>query len=453
MSLSRIFDIARSSLAAYQGALDVTSHNVANAANENYSRQRVELSTNLPQNLAGMVWGTGVKIDQITRARNQLTDTQIRNNNSTYNDSSHRSEILSQVESLFPEPSDQGISSLITSFFDSWNELSVTPNSPTLRTNVVQAAQKLSSQVQTVYQGLDEVRGSLLNDTKSKVQELNSLLKQVTTLNNQIASASVSGSNNNDLLDQRDHVIDQLSEIANVSISYDNSNAAIISVGGVFAADQNVSTEFKVNSVNNSLTLTTSDGNSVANIKGGTLFASMDTYSNTIPQYQDNLNNVMNTLVESVNNVHSKGYTNTGSPETGINFFNSYQDGVLKINDRILSNNNYIAVSSDGTSGNGDIAVSIAGLSSQALINGSTISDSYSTLVSNIGNDKNTADQQANSGQLILQQLQDQKNSYSGVSIDEEMTNVITYQRSYDASAKLITVADQMLQTVLNLVQ
>ncbi|MEJ2616712.1 MAG: flagellar basal body rod C-terminal domain-containing protein, partial [Ignavibacteriaceae bacterium] len=175
--------------------------------------------------------------------------------------------------------------------------------------------------------------------------------------------------------------------------------------------------------------------------------------SNTIPQYQDNLNNVMNTLVESVNNVHSKGYTNTGSPETGINFFDSYQNGVLKINDRILSNNNYIAASSDGTSGNGDIAVSIAGLSSQALINGSTISDSYSNLVSSIGNDKNTSDQQANSGQLILQQLQDQKNSYSGVSIDEEMTNVITFQRSYDASAKLITVADQMLQTVLNLVK
>ena len=452
MSLGRIFDIAKSGLAAFQGALDVTSHNVANAANENYSRQRVELSTNLPQNLSGLVWGTGVKIDQITRARNQLTDTQIRNNNSTYNDSSHRSEILSQVESLFPEPSDLGISSLINSFFDSWNELAVTPNSPTLRTNVIQSAQKLFGQVQTVYQGLDEIRGSLLNDAKSKVQELNSLLKQVTNLNNQIASASVMGSDNNDLLDQRDHVIDQLSEITNISVSYDSSNAAVISVGGVFAADQNVSTEFKVSSVNNGLILTTSDGNSVANIRGGTLFATMDTYSNTIPKYQNDLDNVMNTLVESVNNIHSRGYTNTGSPETGINFFDSYKDGVLKINDKILSNNNYLAVSSDGTSGNGDIAVSIAGLSNQALINGSTISDSYSNLVSSIGNDKNTSDQQANSGQLILQQLQDQKNSYSGVSIDEEMTNVITYQRSYDASAKLITVADQMLQTVLDLV-
>ena len=453
MSLGRIFDIARSSLAVYQRALDVTSHNVANAANENYSRQRIELSAETPQMLGGLVWGTGVKIDQVSRARNQLTDTQIRNNNSKYNDSYQRTEILSQVEALFPEPSDMGISSLINSFFNSWNELSVSPNSSTLRTNVVQSAQKLASQVQTVYQGLDEIKGNLLNDAKSQVQQLNSLLKQVQELNTQISAASISGAENNDLMDQRDRVLDQLSEIANISVTYDSSNAAIVSVGGVFGADQNISTEFKINSVNDSIVLTTNDGNSTANIKGGNLYALVDSYSNTIPQYQNGLDNVMKTLMESVNNIHSTGYTNIGSPETGIDFFDSYANGILKINDKILTDNNNIAVSSDGTSGNGDIAVKIADLNNQKLLNGSTISENYSNLVSGMGNDKATADQSTDSTQLILQQLQDQKNSYSGVSMDEEMTNVIKYQRSYDASAKLITVADQMLQTVLDMVQ
>jgi flagellar hook-associated protein 1 len=453
MSLGRIFDIAKSSLMAYQGALDVTSHNVANASNENYSRQRVELSTNPPQNLAGLVWGTGVKIDQISRARNQLTDTQIRNNNSQYSDSSQRSEVLSQVESLFPEPSDSGVSTAITTFFNSWNELSVTPNSPTLRANVVQAAQQLKNQVQTVYQGLDNIKSNLLDDAKTKVQSLNTLLKQVQTLNTQISAASISGAENNDLLDQRDHVLDQLSQLTSISVSYDSSNSAIVSVGGIFGADQNVSTEFKVSSTKSGLALTTSDGSNVANIKGGQIYADIDTYSNTISNYQNNFNNLMSTLTDSVNSAHSTGYTNTSSPETGINFFDSYKDGILKINDQILSDNNYIAISADGTSGNGDIAVKIADLSNQKLINNSTLSDSYSNLVSGMGNDKSAADTNATSSQLILQQLQDQKNSYSGVSIDEEMTNVITYQRSYDASAKLITVADAMLQTVLNLVQ
>ncbi len=453
MGLGRIFDIAKSSLMAYQGALDVTSHNIANASNENYSRQRVDLSARTPQSLAGMVWGTGVTIDQISRARDQLTDNQIRNNNSKFSDANQRSEVLSQVEALFPEPSDLGISSLINSFFNSWNELSVTPNSDALRTSVVQSAQKLASQVQTVYQGLDEIKGNLLNDAKSKVKDLNNLLKQVQSLNTQISTSSVSGAENNDLLDQRDQVIDELSKLTNINVSYDSSNNAIISVGGVFAADQNTAVQFKIGSVNDTLSITTTDANNVATIKGGELYAITDSYSNYTGKYQDNLNSVMSTLVDSVNSIHSTGYTNSASPETGINFFDSYKNGVLKINDNILADNNNIAVSSDGTSGNGNIALKIADLSSQKLLNGSTISDSYSELVSGIGNDKVSANQLADSTQLVLQQLQDQKNSYSGVSIDEEMTNVITYQRSYDASAKLISVADQMLQTLMGLVQ
>jgi flagellar hook-associated protein 1 len=452
MGLGRIFDIARSSMSAYQQALDVTSHNVANSSNENYSRERVDLSARAGQQQGGLIWGTGVQVDQISRARNQLTDTQIRNNNSKYSDNYQRSTILSQVESLFTEPSDLGISSLIDTFFNSWNELAVTPNSSTLRAGVVRAAQNLSSQVQSVYEGLDEIKSNLLSDAKSKTNDLNRLLKQVQDLNTQIASASVTGGENNDLLDQRDHVIDELSSLVNINVNYDSSNTAIISVGGVFAADQSTSVEFKIDSSGDGLALYTSDGENKASIKGGELYAVTDSYSNYINKYQGSLDTVINTLVDSVNSVHSTGYTNSDNPETGINFFDSYKDGVLKINDDILTNNNNIAVSSDGTQGNGDIAVKIADLSQQQLLNGTTISDSYSNLVSGMGNDKLTADQLSDSSQLILQQLQDQKNSYSGVSVDEEMANVIKFQRSYEASAKLITVADDMLQTVLGLV-
>jgi flagellar hook-associated protein 1 FlgK len=453
MSLSRIFDIARSGLSAYQAALDVTSHNVANASNENYSRQRVELSARNPQNLAGLVWGTGVQIDQVTRARNQLIDTQIRNTNSNYYNMKQRSDVLTQVESFFPEPSDSGISSLINSFFSSWNQLAVTPNSATLRADVVRSAQNLASQVQTVYQGLDEIKTNLVNDANSKVQDLNKLLKQVQTLNVQISSASVQGGNSNDLMDQRDAVIDQISQIVNINVSYDSSNSALISVGGVFAADQNTAVEFKVDSVNEKMALVSSDGNNTAVINGGELFAISDTYTNNIASYQTKLNDVMGALTDSVNSVHSTGYTAANPPQTGVNFFDSYKDGVLKINDSILSNYNNIAASSDGTVGNGDIAVKIADLNNQPVMNGSTISDSYNTLVSGIGNDKLASDQLMDSNQLVLQQLQDQRSSYSGVSIDEEMSNVIQYQRSYEASAKLITVADSMLQTILGIVE
>jgi flagellar hook-associated protein 1 FlgK len=453
MSISRIFDLSRRSMAAYQRAMDATAHNIANASNPLYSRQRVVFGTENPQILGGMSWGTGVKIDQLLRVREQLTDSQIRTNNQKFYNNNERSSINGQIEVLLSEPSELGISTLMESFFSSWSELSVTPNSSSLRNDVIRSAEKLASKVNNVYEGLDIIKGDLLNDAKAKVTELNSLLSQVQSLNVQINEATLMGSAPNDLLDSRDAVIDELSKLVNITVSYDSNNAASISVGGVFAADAANSAEFKLTEINGKLSIATKDGSTAANINGGELFAVTDVYSNQIPKHQAKLDSVINTLVESVNNIHVTGYSITNPPGTGVNFFEGYENGVLKINADILDDPNNIAVSSDGTDGNGDIAVLIAGLNGSKVLGGSTLAESYSTLVSEIGNNKLSADQLAESSRLVLQQLETQKASNSGVSIDEEMTNMLMYQRSYDASAKMIRVADEMLQTILSLVR
>jgi flagellar hook-associated protein 1 FlgK len=136
----------------------------------------------------------------------------------------------------------------------------------------------------------------------------------------------------------------------------------------------------------------------------------------------------------------------------GINFFDSYSGGVLTINQDILDDPANIAVSSDGTSGNGDIALAISDINNQSVLNGNTLIESYSGLISRLGTDIKTAADSADSTYLLLEQLQYERASISGVSIDEEMTNVIMYQKSYDASAKLVKVADEMLSTIINMV-
>ncbi len=450
MSISRIFDISRRSMAAYQRALDATAHNIANASNPNYSRQRVSFSTEPPEILGGFIWGTGVKIDEILRVRDQLTDSQLRINNHKFYENSQRSSINGQIEVLFSEPSDTGISSLMESFFSSWNELSVTPNSSSLRNDVIHSAQQLASKVQSVYEGLDTIKGDLISDATSKVNELNSLLRKVQTLNARIFEQTTLGYSANDLMDTRDAAIDQISQLVNVNVTYDSSGSAVLSIGGAFAADKSNVIEFKLSDVGGNLTLTTLEGN-IASLNGGELFALTDTYSKQLPKYQDKLDQLMNTLVDSVNSIHMTGYS-LNPAETGIKFFEGYSNGVLKINDEILNDPNRIAVSGDGTEGNGDIAVLIAELSGKKLINGQTLGENYSGLVSDIGNSKMSADQMAESTALVIQQLEMQKASVSGVSIDEEMTNVLRFQRSYDASAKLIKVADEMLETLLTLV-
>ncbi len=452
MGLSNVFDIATRSLSVYQGALDVTAQNISNAGNPDYSRQRVVLGTETPQQYGGFLWGTGVKLEDISRVHNALTDQQIRVNNSKYSSSNESSVMLGQVQNLLNEPSDQGISSLTTAFFNAWQQLSVTPNSVALRQNVVQAAQSLSDQIQTVRQGMDSIQTDLKNQISSDVNSINSDLTQIQTLNAQIFNLQNAGQSPNDLLDTRDKVINDLSNMVNINVNYDSQNMANISIGGTFAADKVTAVQFKTAMQNGKMVVTTKDGAASLNLTGGQLYADTNVYNNTIPSYENSLDTFVNNLMKSVNSQQSSGYTLDNPPQTGINFFDSYTTGTLKINDAILNDPNKIAASSDGTSGNGDIALNIAGLSTQKQSDGTTLLDNYSSLVSKIGTDVKSATDTASSYNLVSQQLQQQQASYSGVSVDEEMTNVIQYQKSYAASAKLVTVADQMLQTLIDMV-
>ncbi len=452
MSLSSIFDIARRSLGVYQSALGVTSHNIANAANPNYSRQQVLFGTEAPDVTAGFVWGTGVKITDINRIRDSLLDAQIRSNNQKYSSSNRQSNLLGQVESIFAEPSDLGLSNLTTQFFSAWNELAGDPGSTTLRENVIQAASQFSTKVKSIHDDLSSMKADLISEMNGKISSVNDILKNIQSLNQQIFSQESVGQKANDLSDLRDKAIDDLSNLVNINVTYNDKNMAIISIGGAFAVDGSKATEFKATIENGKLGMVTSDNTTKVTLVGGELHAISDTYSVKIPKYLNQLDSIVNTLFTSVNDAHKAGSTLDDPPQTGINFFDSYSNGNLKINKLILDDPNKIAASGDGTSGNGDIASQISDLQNQKLFSGVTITDSYASLVSGLGSDTQTADSSAQSYSLVVSQLQNQKSSISGVSVDEEMTNIITFQRAYDASAKLITVADQMLQTLIEMV-
>jgi len=451
MSISRIFNISSRALTTYQKALDVTSHNVANSSNTEYTRQKVTLGTETPELINGFVWGSGVKIESIQRVRNNLVDAQIRSNNQSYNYNYQKSLLLGSVEDLFTEPSDLGIDNLMSEFLNSWSELAVTPNSTTLRADVISAAEQLSSKVSSITEGLDTAKGDILTDLKTKVESVNNYVQQIQSLNQQIFATEKVGGSASDLMDQRDTALDELSKLVNVTVSYDSDNSANISIGGVFAADRQNAVEFSLDANSDSLTLV-SEGGAIVNLSSGEIGASVDVYSKYIPEYQQNLDTVMTALVDAVNSEHQKGYTLGENPSTGLSFFDSYKSGSLVISQNILDDNSLIAASSDGTSGNGDIATAIGELADKELLNGYTLSETYAANISSMGSDVQNATQLSDSTQLVLESLQNQKTSYSGVSVDEEMTNVIQFQRAYQASAKLITVADEMIQTLLDMV-
>jgi len=452
MALTKIFDISSRSLAVYRRALEVTSHNIVNSANENYSRQRIMLETETSNLTAGIVWGNGVKIADVQRMRDKLVDAHIISTNQKFSDSSRQGDLIRQVEDLFSEPSDLGISNLMTTFFNSFNELAVSPNSLPLRTNILNAANNLSAKVTSINHSITSLKGDIKQEFQQKVNEVNSLLKQIHQINYEQFSNAYNGVPVNDLLDQRDALVDQLSKLVNITVVYDNTNSAVISIGGALAVDRMHSADFIAEENNGKLNLRVKDGSYPIVLTGGELNALSNVYSKKIPAYQEKLDSVINKLVEAVNAEHIQGYTISDPQETGLNFFEGYVNGELILNSEIVNDPNKIAISLDGTEGNGEIALRIAQLTDAKLLNGNTLQESYSALINDIGNDGMLQNNYTDANQIVLDELDQLKASQSGVSVDEEMTNVLKFQRTYEASAKLITIADDMLRTILEMV-
>ncbi len=452
MALTKIFDISSRSLAVYRRALEVTSHNIVNSANPNYSRQRIVFETETSNLTAGLVWGNGVKISDVMRVRDRLVDAHIIGTNQKFSDSSRQSQLVGDVEKIFSEPSDLGISNLMTTFFNSFNELAVTPNSVPLRTNVLNAANNLSAKVTSVNQSLNTLKGDIKQEFHQKVNSVNSILDQIHQINYEQFSNAYNGVPVNDLLDKRDALVDELSNLVNINVVYDNTNSAVISIGGALAVDRMHSSEFVAEEVNGKLNLKVKDGSYPIVLTGGELNALSQVYSKKIPAYQEKLDAVINKLIEAVNGEHANGYTITDPQETGLNFFEGYVNGELIINAELIDDPNKIAISLDGTEGNGEIALRIAQLTDAKLLDGNTLQESYSSMINGLGNDGMLQNNYTQANQMVLDELAQLRASQSGVSVDEEMTNVLKFQRTYEASAKLITVADEILQTILNMV-
>ncbi len=464
MSIGNVFDVAVRAMSAYQQAVDVTSNNISNASNPDYSRQRVEFSTVTAENGRG----AGVAVSNVQRLQDDLLGVQIRNYNSKSSDANKRSQVLSQIESIIAEPSDIGLSNYMTEFFNSWDKLSAQPNSTSLRLNVIQRAQNVSDRFQQVLTGLNDVQTSLQTEANNIASTINSYLSDITGYNQKISESEMRGIKANELKDQRDSLITKLSKLVNVTVQNNPNGSVTVNVGGLHGADINTHDEFELKIVNGQMRLASkNDSSAIALLNGGELYAISDLYSNKISQYKSEISSLENAFVNNVNSLHMSGNTliNGASSSTGIPFFGevdtngnvigAISDGSLKINSSILQNPSNIAASSVANNdGNGLNANKIARLMETKIpeLNDKTLGDYYSMTMNSIGLDKVSNDNAVQSTESILLKLDNQKNSTSGVSLDEEMTNVLKFQRSYDAASKMIKVADEMIQTILQMV-
>jgi flagellar hook-associated protein 1 FlgK len=299
---------------------------------------------------------------------------------------------------------------------------------------------------------------TLNEELERTVEEFNATLNQVAALNDKIATVESMGNTANDYRDRRDTLLESLSGMADIRV-VENSNGMItVTLGGRVLVERNTVTGLSTESTSSGSVLTTyptweGDGTEIL-VNNGKIKGLMEMRDESIESQIDKLDEIALALVSQLNAVHSGGYGLNGS--TGINFFDSDTTGAadIALDGNILADVAMIAASADGSTGDGTVAQQISEIGESQVMSGNTltINDYFASMMGSLGVAARESEFMSENQSLVVQQLLNQRSSVSGVSLDEEMTNLIRYQHAYEAAAQLVSVVDEMMQTLIEMV-
>ncbi|CEP68858.1 Flagellar hook-associated protein, FlgK [Moorella glycerini] len=458
------FNTALRGMQAQQRGIYTTAHNIANANTEGYTRQRVVLAT-LPaypvpsmNHPGGTGWqiGTGVDSQETRRLRDEFLDTQIRRETGSLGQWEQVQDVLKQVEIVFNEPSDTGLSTLMSQFWAAWQELSKYAESSPVRTTVVETANALAEAFNHSFQQLATIMDDINQTVELKVTEINSLAQQIADLNGQIKNIIAVGDQPNDLMDQRDLLLDRLSKIIDFTITTSSNGTITITLGGGGNLVEGVdgSTIHELQSSGSAVSWVEATQPAL-NISNGELFG-LQKAKSEVDTYITNLDTLVSELATAVNNIHTSGDDLSGT--AGENFFvanggGPITAGNIQVNPNIKTNVTKIAAaSSGGGPGDGSNALAIAQLQHELIpgLSNTTFDDYYKNFTAKLGVDAHEAVRMTTNQGVLVDQLTNRKESISGVSLDEEMASMLQYQRAYEAAARMITTLDSMLDKIIN---
>ena len=463
----------RSGMVAAKAAIATSGHNIANANMEGFSRQRVIQTTDTPRFAGGSsaLVGTGTLISRVERLNDEYIEKQIRNGNRDLSHFEEKEVVLKQTEDIFNEMGGEGLNRIMARFFNEFRKLSNDPNSEAIRQSVREASQAMVNDFHRLRSEVEDVRKHIDARLEGHVSEINGLAQTLKDLNIKIKGLSLSGASPNDLLDQRDQVLKKLGSYMDLSMHQDNEGNYSVDIRGVGPLVTGGSTEkFSVfrspaddqGKPEGAMDLKTSasaKGIVTHQVKGGKVGALLEVRDDTLSKILDRLDQLAVEVTHSVNAIHREGFTKNG--QNGINFFRPIDPVHVKsaaesieLSDAVRGNVNNIATGAEPDSpGDNRVAIAISGLQHLNLMNGgkTTVDDFYNSIVSDVGVVGAKTRAALNQQKDIQNQLGKIRDQLSGVSIDEETANLLQFQHAFDASAKVIQVADEMLKTVLDL--
>ena len=440
--------VGMQALDATEAALNATSNNIANANTPGYTREIPTFSEN-DENVTGAgVSGGGVTLDGLESVRDELLNLQIQQQTSQQSSVNTQSSLLQQLQNYFSSNGGD-IATTLSAFSSSLAQLSANPSSSPVQQSVYSAAQNLAQSFNTAANGLTSAQSSADQQVTQTVAQINSLTQQIAQLNSQLTPSVMSTSNGGTIEDQRDQLVQQLSTLTGISVSQSSSGEVITTANGspLVMGSQSYSLQTTTGTDGFQHVLDSNGNDITSSIQGGQLGGAIAMRDQVIPGFLSSLNTLASQFAAAMNAAQAKGYDSTGQAGQPLFSVPSDPNGAAAGIAVAITSGAQIAVSSDGSAGsNGNVANLSAALTNN-LPSGQTPANAYANLVYQVGNTTSNASAESTAiGQNLLQ-LTNQQSSESGVSIDEETTNLIRYQTAYEAAARIVSTI-QALSTV-----
>jgi flagellar hook-associated protein 1 FlgK len=452
-------------------ALQVTGHNITNTDTPGFSRQTPVMVTTDPytypslhnSNGVGQI-GTGVEVEQILRMRDDFIDLQLRSEGSLKGKWGVRQSALEQLEVVINEPSDSSISARLNQFWNSLNELATHAEDSSVRAAVREDASVFAQTLRHTHRQLHELQIDLNDQLEVYVGQVNNLAKQIAELNETIGKVKGTKQAPNDLLDKREQLVQQLAALTNITVAVDSYDRFNISISGAVLVAGDTYEQLKVakNTDNQGFSDVVWAANGIkTNITNGEINGLLEMRDIEVQYYMDSLNELATTLITHFNAVHQSGFGLDNSSQKVFFIGNDATD--IDINPLFDADLNFIAASVNmadsaaelphGAPGNGENAIKLANVLKRNLLMNDqtfTITQYYNGLIAKLGIDSEKARSTKDNQDVLVNYLQDRQDSVAGVSMDEELSNMIKFQNAYNASTRYITTIDELLDRLIN---
>ena len=452
-TISGIINSTLSALDTYTYAIDVTNTNISNAETDGYSRQTAVITTG--------TGGSGVNVAEVKRIYDSFLTSRVRSETQDLGKWDAEDTTLASVEEVFTSTSSYGLSSAMDNFWSSLQDVVSDPSSSTARSTLASSAETLANDFNSMSTDLSTIQKDIDGSVVDTVTQINDLVKQIAQMNQNIAEANAAGENTNTYKDSIDSLVLDLSKLTDINTYTDKTGQVSVEIAGgkplvegTKAWSLSTQTD-SATGLHDIVWTNGSDESSVitGNISSGKLGGYLEVRDGLIPDYQDQLNTLASTIMEKVNALHTSGYDLYG--DSGASFFAGTSAADMAVSSDILSDPGKIAAASstDGATNDGSNASAIAELQNSLVLDSGTktFSEYYNALVSDVGETVKSTDASYQSQSDKVTFCKNQRDSVSAVSSDEELTKLALYQNAYSAAAKVMTVLDEMMKTLINM--